>query len=310
MPWSRMLGTSSVPVLCYHNIGGNGVPLEAFKHQMRWLARAGAATLGLDDLRTVLDGLRPDRPSVCITFDDGFRDLYTRVAPVLREHGFRAVVFAISGRLRPDDEPGTEKDIVADEAHRAFVLHGDRSAWLSRGELAALSGEGLLDVGSHSASHAMGPVSPPELADIPDHWAYAPWQDGRQSPPAPRLAPEFSAPLWNAAQGRPETDEEMHARVTDDLRRSRTDLEAFIGRPVTAFAWPWGKSHPVSARAARDAGLDLVFPLARGPVCAATPRDAVPRLEVRRRKGPAWFASRMFIYSRATVARLYSAARI
>lgn len=310
MPWAEWLGRSSVPVLCYHNIGGNGVPLAAFSEQMRWLAASGVRALGLAELRRVLAGEPLGGPAVCLTFDDGFCDLYTRVAPLFASLGLRGVVFAINNRLRADHAPRHEGDIIADAAHRAFTLAGDRSAWLSGAELRELAEAGLFEVGSHSLTHGMGPTGPGELREIPGHWAYAPWREGARPGPAPRLAPELAGPLWRADEARAETPAEMHARVLDNLARSRQGLEELLGRPVTALAWPWGREHPVARRAAREAGLDLLLTLRRGPVAAGTDPLDMPRLEVRRAKGPAWFRSRVALHSRAGLARAYSALRL
>lgn len=310
MPWAEWLGRSSVPVLCYHNIGGNGVPLAAFTQQMRWLAASGVRALTLAELRRVLAGEPLPGPAVCLTFDDGFCDLYTRVAPLFAQLGLRGTVFVINNRLRADDTPCHQGEVVADAAHRAFTLSGDRSAWLSGAELRELADLELFEVGSHSLTHAMGPLGPGELAEIPDHWAYAPWREGGRPGPAPRLAPELARPLWREAEGRAETEAEMHARVRENLARSRQGLEDLLGRQVTALAWPWGKAHPVARRAARDAGLDLLLTLRRGPVAAGTDPLDVPRLEVRRAKGPGWFRSRMILHSRAGLARAYCALRL
>jgi hypothetical protein len=62
--------------------------------------------------------------------------------------------------------------------------------------------------------------------------------------------------------------------------------------------------------AARRAGFSLVFTTARGPVGAGADPLAVPRLEVRKGRGLAWFASRMAAYSRAWTARIYSGMRV
>ena len=154
----------------------------------------------------------------------------------------------------------------------------------------------------------MVPVAAPDLDALPAHWAYAPWE-GRPGP-YPRLAPELAGPAWLAEQGRPETDEEFARRAEQVLAESRCGLEAVLGRPVTALAWPWGAFHPLAVAAARQAGFSLLFTTARGAAGAGGDPLAVPRLEVRKGRGLGWFASRMAAYSRAWTARLYSGMRV
>ncbi|EPR42285.1 polysaccharide deacetylase [Desulfovibrio sp. X2] len=303
-------GRSSVPVLCYHNIGGNGVSEEMFAAQMAWLADRGVRTLRLEELRSVVDGGKGatalDGPRVLLTFDDGFRDLLTRIAPVLRRHGFSAVSFVVPDRVRPEDEEGEDAPIIADRAHEAFVQRGERRAWLSWSELRGLVDEGVLEAGSHSLHHLMFPVSAPSPGPVPDHWAYAPWRGKAE---APRLAPDTAGPLWLAEQGRAETAEEFKARLEENLATSKRILESKLDREVASLAWPWGRWSADGVDAARAAGFDLLFTLERGPLCSGTDASRLPRLEVRRRKGLGWFASRVHIYSRAVLARLYSATR-
>ncbi len=307
MPWARLLGRSSVPVLLYHQLGAGGVSRAEFQDQMCWLARAGVQALRPGDLARVLAGEPLDKPAILITFDDGFRDLYTFAGPVLAELGLCATVFAITDRLRPDAEPGQEGEIAAEAAMRGFLERGERSAWLSAAELRELAGSGVFSVGSHTASHAKVPVSAPELAELPGHWTYAPWAG--QPGPYPRLAPELAGPTWLAEQGRRETEAEFSARALRVLSVSRASLEIVLGRPVATLAWPWGAFHPLAQAAAGQAGFSLVFTTQRGPAGQGTDPLAVPRLEVRKGRGLSWFASRMAAYSRTWTARLYSGLR-
>lgn len=308
MNWGNWLGTTSVPVLCYHNLGGNGVPRAAFQEQMRWLKDNGVRTLSQDGLRAFLCGKPLTTPSVMLTFDDGFRDLSTYAADVLRQHGFTATVFVINNRMREDDTPGQEEEIIAHQAHENFLKNTDRSPWLSWQELEVLVEEGVLEVGSHSATHSMEPAEKPELLELPEHWSYA--SDRGTEGPFSRRRPELAGPLWLPETGRLETDDEFKARVKDNLAASRQELEERLKRPCKALGWPWGQTHPLAEQAADEAGLDLRFTLQRGAVCRKIPVGAVPRLEVRRNKGMNWFASRIAIYSRAWTAALYSRTRI
>ncbi len=105
-----------VPVLMYHYIGNNPNPADKardrlsvtpvnFAAQMDYLAQNGYTPLGLNDLSAGLSGQTalPAKP-VVLTFDDGYVDFYANAFPILRSHGFRAVVFIPTGLM--DRFPG------------------------------------------------------------------------------------------------------------------------------------------------------------------------------------------------------------
>lgn len=93
----------TVPILMYHYIdtGINNdlmTPKDKFRQQMLYLKNAGFHTITLDQLygfMTKGDKL-PEKPIV-ITFDDGYEDNYTNAYPVLKEMGFKATIFVVSG---------------------------------------------------------------------------------------------------------------------------------------------------------------------------------------------------------------------
>ncbi|THB66346.1 MAG: polysaccharide deacetylase, partial [Desulfovibrio sp.] len=252
-------------MLCYHNLGGNGVPFENFSDQMRWLKAKGVRSLSLEDVKEYMRGERIKGPKVLITFDDGFRDIYTRAAPLLKELGFQATVFMITSRIRPEHEPGQEDDIVSDEAHEHYVLTGKRAAWLSRGEIREMLHDGVIELGSHSVRHRKYRVSKPRLSEIPYHWAYAPYRQLGETP-VPVLAPELAGPICRGESPScyKETTEQFSFRVEQELRQSREALEALSGGPITAMAWPWGAYCRAGQRAAQAAGFELLFTTKRG----------------------------------------------
>lgn len=92
-------------VLMYHSVGRNGdVSRESFRSHLEFLTR----TYEVVDL----PGIRPGDDSekrVALTFDDGTRDFYRTVAPLLEEYGVPATVFLIGEALadesfQQDDE--------------------------------------------------------------------------------------------------------------------------------------------------------------------------------------------------------------
>jgi peptidoglycan/xylan/chitin deacetylase (PgdA/CDA1 family) len=65
-----------------------------FARQIERLDRAGYRTLTLDEYTAALEGRLAARHRLLLTFDDAYEDLDDVVTPVLRRHGYTAVVFA------------------------------------------------------------------------------------------------------------------------------------------------------------------------------------------------------------------------
>ncbi len=95
-----------VPVLMYHRVGalpardpyGLFVSTSTFRSQMQALRDDGWTVVTLPALAKAIEGARvlPER-SVVISFDDGNRDTYTAAFPILREFGYPATVFVMTG---------------------------------------------------------------------------------------------------------------------------------------------------------------------------------------------------------------------
>ncbi len=91
----------SIPVLLYHGIvekkDGANILLEDFKDQMFALKKAGWQTVSIDDFYKFMKGEinLPDK-SFLLTFDDGRKDSYYPVDPILKALNYNAVIFVIS----------------------------------------------------------------------------------------------------------------------------------------------------------------------------------------------------------------------
>ncbi len=135
------LGRSAiqVPILMYHyirvnpdprdNLGADlSVKPDDFLQQMDWLQANGYHPIDFNDLRGYFLGVKPlpARP-VILSFDDGYRDLYTAAYPVLQAHDFKAVAYLVSGSL---DAPNN--------VTRAQVVEMDRNG---------------VQIGAHTYSH-------------------------------------------------------------------------------------------------------------------------------------------------------------
>jgi len=95
---------AALPILMYHSVSSvddtrrhayfvtNTRP-GVFEDHLRWLRDEGFRTLSLEDARAFIEGATLARPSVVLTFDDGFADVAETVAPMLARYGFTASVF-------------------------------------------------------------------------------------------------------------------------------------------------------------------------------------------------------------------------
>jgi peptidoglycan/xylan/chitin deacetylase (PgdA/CDA1 family) len=141
--------TERLPILMYHGVGDDAVPeqrryqmrVKDFADQVKWLAENGFRSASLDEWRRArarhlpLDGKR-----VMFTFDDGFRNFREKAWPILRDHGFGALMFVPSGHVggRSDWDDGLWQPVP--------LLDWD--------EIAELQAQGV-EFGSHTRSHAL-----------------------------------------------------------------------------------------------------------------------------------------------------------
>jgi peptidoglycan/xylan/chitin deacetylase (PgdA/CDA1 family) len=137
-----------LPVFHFHE-----VTVEALEPQLQYLAENGYRTVTSDEIaRLVLDGRHPGDRSVVLTFDDAWSSLWTVAAPLLRKYGMRAIAFAIPGRITPSDDlrPTIDHGLTDPPA-----LDRSDTPFVHWAELKRLHASGVIDVQSHTLSHAM-----------------------------------------------------------------------------------------------------------------------------------------------------------
>jgi peptidoglycan/xylan/chitin deacetylase (PgdA/CDA1 family) len=148
-----------IPILLYHRVDHRGGPFTTtpalLDQHLAWLAERGYRSLTATELADVVSGTRaaPRAPSVAITFDDGYADLATEVAPRLRRHGLRATAFLITNRC--PDHPDPDQDHLAWSDARALVT------------------EGVLELQSHTHSHSRWELDPALTATVMEDVATA-----------------------------------------------------------------------------------------------------------------------------------------
>jgi peptidoglycan/xylan/chitin deacetylase (PgdA/CDA1 family) len=201
-----------VPVLLYHGEGGDttAMPTATFVAQMRALYDAGWRTITYQQFSDFIkDGTPVPAKSFLLTFDDGRRDTYYAVDPVLEDLHYTAVMFVITGFSMPDNGANPTNGF-----------------YLSKDQLAAMVQSGRWELESH------GEMDHAEY-DVPS---------ATSTPDTPSFIPEshfLSNRFWLPDENRLETTSEYTARVTGDLADSKNTLESDFGISVTGFAYPF-----------------------------------------------------------------------
>lgn len=110
-----------------------------FGRQMDGLAAAGLAGLTLDEAAA-------GRPGFCVTFDDGFCNVFERALPLLQSRGLRAIQFIVAGLIGGEDA----WDRSIDEPVQRLMDETQIREWLAAGH----------EIGAHTMTH-------PHLSTLP-----------------------------------------------------------------------------------------------------------------------------------------------
>jgi len=155
------VGERALRVLMYHKVNDlwpnpTTVPTRAFAEQMALLGQLGYTPVSLDSVRDYyLDGAPLPPGAVLITFDDGYRDNLENALPILREHGYPAVVFVPIGYL--DDR----RPLPHEDSLRLLGVRNETVDWDALAELEA----GGIRVESHGIAHRpLSDLEPAEAA--------------------------------------------------------------------------------------------------------------------------------------------------
>lgn len=104
LPRVQVAEVPRILILCYHRIGIGGIPFyselstQLFEAQMRFLRR-NYQILSLADACRELKSPTNNAPGVVVTFDDGYRDLFTEAMPILGRYRIPATVYLTVGSI-------------------------------------------------------------------------------------------------------------------------------------------------------------------------------------------------------------------
>lgn len=238
-------------LLIYHRVGGGtadelDLGTSGFTRQLDLLE--GHDVLPLDAALDRLDA-GDDRPSVVLTFDDGFEDVYDNAWPRLRERRLPFTVYLASDFVgRPMVWDGS-------------TAKGARGPGMTWDQLEELVSSGLCTVGNHTHRHVRpNRLSEAELDDCtqaverhlgvtPAHFTY-PW-----GVRVPAMEPALRARFRSASTG--ELGRNLPGAHLLRLRRvpvRRTDPDAFFAAKLAGSLGP-ERAYAAMVRVGKTVGL-------------------------------------------------------
>ncbi|HEX5763371.1 MAG TPA: polysaccharide deacetylase family protein [Solirubrobacterales bacterium] len=145
--------------LCYHSIASAGAEFlalapDAFERQLAGLRRRRYRSGGIADLRRLAAGERLPGRTAFLTFDDGYRDNHDVAMPLMREYGFKPLVFLLPRHV--DEGAGFRWPEVAE----LYARHPDRLRSLRWSQVDEMVEQGA-EFGSHTLTH-------PHLRELDD----------------------------------------------------------------------------------------------------------------------------------------------
>jgi peptidoglycan/xylan/chitin deacetylase (PgdA/CDA1 family) len=276
---ARSMSAGMARILMYHNFCADGetstdaVNVTAARKQLAYLRRHFRVVPFSQALEELKLGGPSERLTVALTIDDGRRNCYEFLFPLLVEFDMPATFFVVSSFIRGEDwlwtdkvlwlseqpsrppelspgrienffetlnrvSPATRNEQIADMATRMEVFIPKdapaKYAPCSWNELRDMADSGLVEIGSHTISH-------PILASIPDEES---WRE---------------------------------------LTLSRAQIEENMGRPVRSFCFPNGKPgdyRPSQVQQIIDAGYTNAVVARRGMVAPGASFYELPRIGV------------------------------
>jgi peptidoglycan/xylan/chitin deacetylase (PgdA/CDA1 family) len=297
-------------VLMYHRVGPDARDLHGLRvRDDRFVAQL-AVMQRYAQVVPLAEVLEPSRrPRVAITFDDGYADNLHVAEPLLAAHDAPATVFVAAGIVETGH--GFWQDRLA-----ALVLDGRYDA--DHVDVVVAGNPLRADVRSEAARdrayravHGRLRRRPPDeiehvLADLTE-------QLGADAAARDTIAPTLTVDEVRRLDASPVVEIGSHtvrhpwlsaldaAAQRQELTDSKAQLEAWTGRTIRTFAYPFGVADAftdTTVRAARDAGYGVSVTGVAGGVTRFTDPQRVPRrfvgdwdADVFERRFRAWIAS-------------------
>ena len=225
--------------ICYHDVKDvwdddpMTITTDRLIKQLSWLQAHHYHPVSLQDILDAANGRKtlPDK-AVLLTFDDGYKNFYSRIYPVLKQFHFSAVFALVTSWM---ETPAKQ-----------MVHYGNqwqpREEFLTWDQVREMMASGLIEIASHSDNL---------------HYGIRGNLQGNTQPAA--TTRQFFSDLK-----RYESDNEYRQRLRQDLQKSSDVLWRRTGKRPRVIVWPYGDYSDESRTIARRLGMKVSIGLGNG----------------------------------------------
>ena len=247
-------GMGGLIVLAYHEIDEPAkavmpdyvVTPENFRAQLAWLKDHDFHFVSLDQVLRARAGkeLLPEHP-VLLSFDDGYRSVFTNAFPLLEQYKAPAIIALVGTWLAPKDGEN--------------IQFGDqllaRERMLSWDQLRIMLKSGLVEIASHTY-------------DL---------HHGINANPQANSEPAVTTRLYEPAKGY-ENESAFRQRLKADLLQNNELMEQQLKRHPRVVVWPYGRYNKTAIEVADQLGMPVGLTLNDGEIFNETALNAMPRI--------------------------------
>jgi len=287
--FARALSARKARILMYHNFSGPGgtesgaLNTEATRAQFDYLRRHYRVVPLLQIAEQLASGKGLDSHTVALTIDDGRRDFYQFMFPLLKEFKFPATFFVVSSFIRGEDWIWTDKVLWLSEQSNppASLIPGKLDDFFrSLNQIRPEARNAQIQSLAASAG-----ITIPEKA--PAKYAPCLWSELREMADSGFVdigSHTVTHPILSSI-----TDEESWQELTG----SRRQIEEGMGRKASSFCFPNGMPgdfRPTQVQQIADAGYACSVVASFGLVDNGADPFRLPRLGMGSKSDPIEFA--------------------
>lgn len=220
----------SFTVIAYHDVvvnnsqlTGDAITVENLVNHFEWLQANHYHPVSLQQIIDAANNKITLPPkSILLSFDDGYKSVYTKVFPLLKLYQYPAIIALIGNFMEEQDS-----------VQYTSTSKKARTDFLNWNEVIELQQSGLIEVVSHSYNLHKGEISN---------------QQGNKTASATTF-------IYDTLLHTIETEKNYTARITADLEKSKQQIFANTQQYPLAIVWPYGRYNDITINLAKQANL-------------------------------------------------------